>query len=456
MSRTAIRGAYFTYFDNPFVSDTKKSVRYESDGLILIKDGRIEACGPYSQLKSELRDQDSLITYDQEHIILPGFLDTHVHYPQIQMTGAYGKHLVDWLNRYVFVSEQDFSKKEHARLLSQIFLRECLRAGTTTSFVYTTVFPDSVDAFFEESEKLGTRMGAGKVLMDRNAPAQLLDTPQSAYDDSKRLLEKWHGNGRQMYCITPRFAPTSTPEQLKLAGQLWSEHPDAYMQTHLSETLNEIEWVKSLYPDRKGYLDVYDHFGLLGRGAIFGHCVHLTDDELKHLYEADASISHCPTSNLFLGSGLFNIEKAYVEGNPLRVGIGSDLGAGTSFFQLATLNEAYKVALLNNCTLLDSPHAFYLLGRGGAHSVLLEETIGCIAPGYEADLTVLDMHATPYLDFRMRYSRDIYDALFLQIICADDRSVHATYVDGECLYKRLRNEADGKFLGRASHLNNLG
>lgn len=452
MTTLALRGPFITYRGNPFAAG-RDAFEYEPDGLIVIDDGVIVACGAYSAAAEHLPPGTDVVTYDSDHVITAGFVDTHVHFPQIEMVGAYGQHLLDWLNEYTFPTELKFADPDYARRIAREFLRNCLRSGTTTAMVYGTVFKDSVDAFFQESEALGTRMIAGKVLMDRNAPADLTDTPERGYDESKELAQRWHGRGRQLYCVTPRFAPTSSPEQLAAAGALRGEHPEYYLQTHLSETVAEIEWVQSLFPERDGYYDVYAHYGLTGPRAVFGHCVHLRDDERSRLFSSGAAISHCPTSNLFLGSGLFDIADGHWDGAPARIGLGTDLGAGTSFCQLVSLNEAYKVALLNDNPILDSIHAYYLATRGGARSIYLDDTIGTISPGMEADLVVLDLRSTPYLDFRMDHCGGIEEALFVQQTCADDRAIHATWVGGELLYQRDRHEPIGRFTGRAAHLN---
>jgi guanine deaminase len=303
--------------------------------------------------------------------------------------------------------------------------------------VYCTVYPDSVDAFFEESEKLGTRMIAGKIMMDRNAPEALSDTPKKGYDESKALIGRWHGRGRQLYCVTPRFAPTSTPEQMEMTGALWKESPGTYLQSHVSENRGEVAWVQELYPERKGYLDTYDHYGQLGPRAVYGHGIWLSEEELARCHETGTAIAHCPTSNLFLGSGLFKVHEAKREDRPVRVGLATDLGAGTSFSQLATMNEAYKVAQLNGYSL-SAPHAYYLATRGAAHALYLDDKIGTIAPGFEADLVVLDLNSTPLIDFRMKHCQDIQEALFIQLIMGDDRATRATYVGGEVRYERDR------------------
>lgn len=431
-STKALRGAALTFVDDPFKVGGEAAARYESDALIIIEKGRIKAFGPYDSLKSSLKPDIPLTTY-KDSLILPGFIDTHVHYPQTQIIGAYGKQLIDWLNNYTFIAEQQFANPEHGREVAKVFLRECARAGTTTAMVYCTVYPQSVDAFFEESEKINARMIAGKVMMDRNAPEALLDTPQSGYDQSKALLKKWHKRGRQLYCITPRFAPTSSPAQMERVGALWKEYPDAYLQSHVSENRGEVAWVKELYPERSGYLDVYDHYDQLGPRAVYGHGIHLTESELARCHETGTAIAHCPTSNLFLGSGCLNVENLQRADRPVRVGLATDLGAGTSFSQLQTMNEAYKVAQLNG-NALSAWHAYYLATRGAAQSLYLDDTIGSIAAGFEADLTVLDLHSTPIIDYRMKYCRTVEESLFIQMTLADDRATRATYIAGELVY----------------------
>lgn len=434
-STTAIRGPVLTYTGDAFEHGLEATMRYEPDAIVAMSGGRITHFGPTGAVRPQLPPGTAVRAYGTDTLILAGFVDGHVHYPQTQIIGAQGAQLIDWLNRYTFVAEQQFANEAHAREVAKVFLDECLRAGTTTAAVYCTVHPQSVDAFFEESAALGMRMIAGKVLMDRNAPAALTDTARQGYDESKALIRRWHGNGRQLYCVTPRFAATSTPQQMEMAGALWAEHPGTYLQSHVSENRGEVAWVRELYPERSGYLDVYDHHGQLGPRAIYGHGIWLSEAELRRCHETGTAIAHCPTSNQFLGSGLFDLANAKRAGRPVRVGLATDLGAGTSFSILQTLNETYKVAQLTGGTL-SAGHAFYLATRGTAQALYLDDRIGSIAVGMEADVIVLDLKSTPIIEYRMRYCADLQEALFVQMTMGDDRAVLATYVGGRLAYSR--------------------
>jgi guanine deaminase len=431
----AIRSAALTFIADPFLVGSADAFHYESDALIVIENGKIKSFGSYDQLKSTLAD-DVVVTTYKDSLVLPGFIDTHIHYPQTQIMGAFGKQLIDWLNNYTFIAEQQFSNFDYAKKVAEFFLDECLKAGTTTVMTYCTVHPESVDAFFEAASARKMRVIAGKVLMDRNAPAALLDkSAQTGYDQSLALINKWHDKGRLSYAITPRFAPTSTHEQLESTGALWKKVPGTYMQTHVSENIGEIAWVKELFPDHKDYLDVYDHYGLLGERAVYGHAVHLNEREWQRMYETGSSIAHCPTSNEFLGSGLFNFETAKKKERPVKVGLATDIGAGTSFSQLQSMNESYKIAQLGGFAL-SSIHAFYLATKGAAESLGLEDKIGSIKAGMEADLIVLDLKSTSLIDFRMGHCKNIEEALFIQMIMGDDRATKAVYVAGSLAFEK--------------------
>jgi guanine deaminase len=432
---TAIRGPALTFTGDPFREGSAHTMVYEPDAIVVMAAGTITHFGPADQVLPRLPAGIQVKSYGRHALISAGFIDSHVHFPHTPMIAAYGEQLLDWLNRYTFPTEQKYVDKEFARSVAKVFLRENLKNGITSGCVHCTVHPQSVDALFEEAEKLGMRLAAGKVMMDRNAPEKLLDTPQRGFDEAKALIAKWHGRGRLLYAITARHAPTSTREQLEAIGALCAEHPECYMQTHVSENKAEIAWVKELFPERTGYLDVYDHYGLCRPRAVFGHGIHLTDDEMQVLHRTGSAIAHCPTSNFFLGSGFFNIQRAMQRNRPVRVGLGTDLGAGTSFSILATLNDAYKAAQLNGYSLPAS-HAFYVATRGTAQAIYLEDKIGSLAVGMEADIVVLDMNSTPIIDYRMQFVRGFEEALFVQLSLGDDRAVQATYVAGELRYSR--------------------
>ena len=437
MPTTALRSAAVTFSGDPFQAPSRTCLAYEADALILIEDGRITRFGPYHQLQADVPPGTKVVVYE-DAIVSAGFIDAHVHYPQLQMIGAYGEQLLEWLNTYVFPTEQAFADPVHCDRVAAAFLRELLRNGTTTACVYCTVHPQSVDAFFAESARFDTRMVAGKVLMDRNAPEALRDTAQRGYDESAALIARWHGRGRHHYCVTPRFAPSCTEAQLEAAGALIRTRADLYMQTHIAENLAELEWVKTLFPQRSSYLDVYDHAGLVGHRSVLGHGIHLDEDDFCLCHRKGAALAHCPTSNLFLGSGLFRLFDAVDPARPVRVGLGTDVGAGTSLSQLASLNEAYKVAQMTGHRL-DSVQAFWLATAGGARALYLDDRIGRIAEGFDADLCVLDLKATPMLRFRTGFCESIEDQLFTLMTLGDDRAIRATYVAGRLVYDRDRH-----------------
>ena len=431
----AIRGSLLTFAGDPFRQSLTESLRYESDAIVAIDGGRVARVGSASAIRRLLLPGTEIEDYGSDSLIMAGFIDCHVHFPQIEIIGAGGEQLLDWLEKYTFAAEQRFGDPAYAREVARFFFQESLRNGVTTSAVYCTVHTASVDALFEEALALGLRTIAGKVLMDRNAPTPLLDTARTGYDDSKALIARWHGRERLLYAITPRFAVTSSPAQLEAAGALKAEHPDCFVQSHVAENKREVEWIRELYPQRKDYLDVYDHHGLLGRRAIYGHGIWLSERELCRCHDTGTAIAHCPTSNFFLGSGCLDLGNALAPERPLRVGLATDLGAGTSFSMLQTMNEAYKAAQLHGYTLRAS-HAFYLATRGTAHALYLDDTIGSVAPGMEADLVVLDMKSTPLIEHRMRHASDLEEALFVQMTLGDDRAVRATYVAGTKVYAR--------------------
>ncbi|MBA6379180.1 MULTISPECIES: guanine deaminase [unclassified Colwellia] len=434
MSVKAFRGEILHFVEDPastLCQDKEQaeqsSYQYFEDGILLIENGKVKQLGTAKAMLADL-EHSLEIQHIENGLIVPGFIDTHIHYPQTEMIGSYGEQLLQWLEDYTFPTEKKFADKAYASKISEFFLNQLLANGTTTALVFGTVHAESVNAFFEVALAKNLRMIAGKVMMDRNAPDYLLDTAQSSYQQSEQLIKDWHGKGRLQYAITPRFAPTSSDEQLSLAGQLLKEHPGVYMQTHLSENLKEIEWVKSLNPDCENYLDVYKKHQLLGSRSVFAHGIHLCDAEYSDLSQSNSALSFCPSSNLFLGSGLFKLDVA--QQHNIKVGLGTDIGAGTSFSLLETLKDAYKTQQLRG-KKLDSLQSFYLATLGGARALDLEGTVGNFQVGCEADFIVLDYHATPLMKLRLEQCQSLAEKLFSFTILGDDRAVKATYIQGE-------------------------
>lgn len=400
------------------------SVRHWSAGGVLVRAGVIEAVGDSAELRAS--HPGAQVVDHGDGLIVPGFIDAHAHYPQTAMIASWGKRLIDWLNTYTFPEEARFNDPAYAADIAGRYLDLISANGTTTVASYATIHPASVDAFFEAAQARGMRAIAGKTCMDRNAPGNLRDTAQSAYDDSRTLLEKWHGRDRLSYAITPRFSPTSTPEQLDALGVLWAENPDCLMQTHLSEQLDEIAWVRELFPNARDYLDTYEAHGLLGQNGLYGHAIHLEPREIVRLTEVGAALVHCPTSNTFIGSGLFDMSLA----QKMPVGLATDTGGGSSFSMLRTMAAAYEVAQLRGHAL----HPADLLWRatgGSANALRLNDKIGRVAPGFEADLCVLNLASTPAIAQRHTRATDIWEALFPTIMMGDDRAITQTYVAGQ-------------------------
>ncbi len=428
--RIAYRAMLLSFVGDPAESDD--AAHFEEDGLLIVEAGRVVAKGSYAALADQLTPATQVHDFAGK-LIIPGFIDTHVHYPQTDMIASPASGLLPWLERYTFPTERRFADAARARQTADFFLDELLRCGTTTALVYCTVHKESVDAFFAASEERQLRMIAGKVLMDRNCPEFLRDTAQSGYDDSAELIARWHGKGRQLYALTPRFAPTSTPEQLHACGVLAQTHPEVFVQTHVAENVDEIKWVAELYPGHRSYLDVYDRYGLLRRRAVYGHCIHFDDRDRARMAESGAIASHCPTSNLFLGSGLFDIAKAGTHG--MAVTLGTDVGGGTAFSMLQTMNEAHKVARLNGHHL-SATRMFWLATAGAAQALDLDGVVGTLAPQTEADFVVLDPEATPLLARRMQRAESLEERLFAFALLGDDRAIYETYASGRCVHRR--------------------
>lgn len=432
-SLTAYKGDILHFTGDP--QERTQSVHYIHNGLLLIQDGHILDVGSATAMQAQYHP-NQIIDYSGK-IISPGFVDTHVHFPQIEMTASYGKQLLDWLEDYVFPTEIKFSTPEHATLYAGKFIDELINNGTTTALVFASSNPVSVDALF--SKALGKNMCliSGKVLMDRNAPAPLLDTPETAYQQSKMLIEKWKNKGRLGYAITPRFAPTSSEAELRVAGRLLREYPDVWLQTHLAENRQEVSWVKTLFPWSKSYLDVYRHYGLVTPRSVFAHSVHVSDADFQVMATLHSSVAFCPLSNLFLGSGLFNLELS--QKNQVKTGLGTDVGGGTSLSMLKVMGGAYNVTQLRKAFTetpehirsLDPMENWYMATLGGARALSLDHVIGNFTPGKEADFIVLNPQSDGALKIRTENSKSVESKIFAIEMMGDDRTVEHTYIMGE-------------------------
>ena len=423
----AFRAAILSYRDDPGSGDGAGSHDYFDDGLLVVEDGRVTRVGPAAALLAQL-PRGFPVVDRRPGLLLPGFVDAHIHYSQTDIIASAGRDLLHWLECYTFPEEARFAEPAHAEGVAEFFLEELLRNGTTTALVFGTVHRASADAFFGAAERRNLRMGAGQVLMDRHCPEALRDTPEAVRRDVRELAERWDGRGRLHYAITPRFAITSSDAQLALAGELARAHPKAFVHSHLAEHPEEVAQVRALFPAARSYLDVYERFGLLRERAIYAHCLHLDAADRRRMAESGAAAAFCPTSNLFLGSGLFDIAAADAAG--MRFAVATDVGGGTSFSMLRTLGEAYKVARLQGQGFT-ALRAFYLATLGGARALRLDDRIGSFAPGREADFIVLDPEATPLLARRMRSARTLEDRLFAWMILGDERAVRECYVMGK-------------------------
>ncbi len=426
-----LRGRVLTFLDEPQGRDDTSSYRWVEDGAITIgSDGVILSVEDYDAVRTAGLE----IVDHRPHLILPGFIDAHIHFPQMQIIGAYAAALLEWLNTYTFVEEQRFQDEAHATRIASRFFDELIRHGTTTAAAYCSVHPVSVDAFFTEAARRDMLMVGGKVLMDRNAPEALRDTPQSGYDDTKAGIAKWHGRGRAHYAITPRFAITSTHEQMAMAEALAREFPDLHIQTHVSENLAEIAFANELFPNYGDYVGIYEKYHLLGPRTLLGHCIHLSHRESEVLADTRSVAVFCPTSNLFIGSGLFDYERLHEHG--LRIATATDVGGGSSYSMLRTMDEGYKVMQLRGQRLTPL-RSFFHMTLGNARAMSLDHRIGSLAPGMEADIVVLNSSSTPQMQLRMETVDSLEQELFLLQTCGDDRAVVETYIKGQGLKSRL-------------------
>lgn len=428
MTHTLLRGRLLSFLRSPQSLTDTESYLYESDGGLLIANGLIVASGPYDQVSAEAPAE--AVTIDHHpHLIMPGFIDMHLHFPQMQVIASYAANLLEWLNTYTFPEECRFVETAHAQRIATHFYDELVRHGTTTAVAYCSVHKTSADAFFAEAMRRNMRMVGGKVMMDRNAPQGLLDTPQMGYDETRQVISDWHGKGRNHVAITPRFAITSTPAQMEATQALAREFPELHIQTHLSENHDEIRYTCELYPEAIDYTDIYARYGLLGDRTLFGHCIHLSEREADAMSEAGAVAVHCPTSNLFLGSGLFPLKALARRERPVRVGVATDIGGGSSYSMLRTMDEAYKIQQLLG-ERLNPLESYYHMTLGNAQSLSLADRIGTLEAGTDADIVVLDAAATPAMALKMEVVKTLAEELFLLQTMGDDRAIAETYVAG--------------------------
>lgn len=424
------RAAILHFLDDPAYGTG--SYEYYEDGVLLVDNGKVVKLGPAMSVLDELEEGVTVHEYPHS-LIVPGFIDTHIHYPQTDMIASYGEQLLEWLDKYTFPHEKRFWDKAYADKIANKFFEELLRNGTTSALIFASSSRASAEAIFEAAEERGMRVISGVSLGDRNLPDYLLKQNGPAYEEAKELIAKWHGRGRLRYAVTPRFAPTSTEQQLEMVQRLLEEHPDLHLHTHLSENANEVAWVEALFPWSEDYLDVYDRYGFLRARSLFAHSIHLSDREIRKLSESGSAVSFCPTSNLFLGSGLFKWRTCREQG--LLIGLGTDVGAGTSFSLLKTMGEGYKVAQLQN-DKMNPFEAFYLATLGGARALDMDAYVGNFEEGKEADFVVLDLEATPLMTFRMGHSKELLDRLFLLMILGDERNISETFIMGKSAFGR--------------------
>ncbi|MCF6443939.1 guanine deaminase [Nereida sp. MMG025] len=428
MTETVLLGQILRFTGDPFKGDPVDATRIESAGAVVIDHGKIVQTGPAADMQAQY--PNATVINHGDDLLLAGFVDAHVHYPQTRIIASWGKRLIDWLNSYTFPEEIRLADPAYARAIASDYLDLALAHGTTTVCSFCTSAPTSVTAFFEAAASRNMAVVAGKTCMDRNAPDALTDTPQRAYDESKTLLDRWHGAGRARYAITPRFSPTSSREQLEALGALWAERPECLMQTHLSEQVDEVAWVRTLFPQAHDYLDTYEHAGLLGQRGLYGHAIHLAPREIDRLSEVGAALVHCPTSNTFIGSGLF--EMAKLKARHISVGLATDTGGGSSFSMLRTMAAAYEIGQLCG-TPLHAAQLLYLATEGSARALHMHHDVGTLAEGSAADICVLDLRSTPAISQRAHRAQGFWDAVFPTLMMGDDRAVRQVYIAGRAV-----------------------
>ncbi len=435
MSMLLLRGRLLSFNRAPHSIDDHQSYLYIEDGGLLVEDGKIAAIGDYAHIRKKA-PEDVAEKDHRPHLIVPGLIDMHLHFPQMQVIGSYAANLLEWLNTYTFPEECRFVESAHAQRIATHFYDELVRHGTTTAVAYCSVHKTSADAYFAEAMKRNMLMVGGKVMMDRNAPQGLLDTPETSYDETRQVIADWHGKGRNHVAITPRFAITSTPRQMEAAQALAREFPDLFIQTHLSENLDEIKYTCELYPEATDYTDIYVRYGLMGKKTLLGHAIHLSEREADVLSDTGAVAVHCPTSNLFIGSGLFPMKKLQRREKPVRIAVATDIGGGSSYSMLRTMDEAYKIQQLLG-ERLNPLESWYLMTRGNAEALSMVDRIGTLDAGTDADITVLNASSTPAMALKMEVVKSLTEELFLMLTMGDDRTVVETYVAGEAMKSAL-------------------
>lgn len=430
--KKAIRGAYVRFKDNPFVVGPEQALDYCSDGIIVHENGIIIAVGPAEELLANgAVDGRTMVETYRDAVILPGFIDSHTHAAQVDVAAAYGEQLLDWLNKYTFPAEMKLEDPVYAAEIARLFLGACIANGTTFPVAFATSFPVFTDVLFAEAEKIGMRLIAGSVFMNRNVPDGLKMDARLNYEASEKLIDKWHNRGRAKYSVIDRFAITSTPEELELVSALFKKNQSVYFHTHLSENIAEVEFTKTLFPERAGYLDVYDHYGLVTERSIFAHCIHLTEEEMRRLASAGSVVAHSSASNMFLGSGFMNLKKYAAMG--MKVNLASDFAAGNKFSMLVNMDAAYKIAQVHNFSLHPA-YAYYMATAGAADNLGLGKVVGNLEPGLEADFTILDNHASTEIAWRASQCENIADLLFVHMILGDERSTRAVFINGKRIY----------------------
>ncbi|WP_428672139.1 guanine deaminase [Reyranella sp.] len=457
MTAFGIRGTFLDFIDDPWkhVGREKDAARFLVDGLLVVEDGRIADFGTYDGVAA--RHAGLAVTTIRDRLILPGFIDGHIHFPQTRVIGAFGEHLLPWLQKWIFPEEIKYKDRAYARDGARRFFDNLLASGTTTCQAFTTSSPVATEELFDEAGRRDVRLIAGLTGIDRLAPPDYVDSADNFYRDSKRLIERYHRRGRNLYAITPRFALGASPDLLAACERLKREHPDCWVNTHISETVDECRGVQDAYPDSGDYLAVYERYGLVGPKFSGGHGVWLSDGEFRRMSESGAAVVFCPCSNLFLGSGLFRIGQATDPRHRVRMALGSDVGGGNRFSMLNVLDDAYKVGMVNNGTVAEPAEAernrispyrgFWSITLGAAEALYLDEMIGNFAPGKEADLVVLDWKGGPLAQsWRQSLVVDeagpstleqAADLLFGLMMVGDDRAIDETWVMGRRLFKKM-------------------